>query len=1275
MVSLERFSGRNVARNWSRLPIGEDHNAGNTDDILHLSLAPPQIRPAYEAHHMTSPSTDLSLGIQPVSENLEKTILTDFPSTGNGQASIGSYGAEAAIAFPCTTLSLSTPSGHAARYPPIDALTSVRVHQESMNFDQGSVARNSTLAASFSDTSPGHLKFKGKLDDDAPSSSIHQPLIFPILRNTEERTYQSDLHQERLPTNHYADHQSREVEKSSFYPTSGRETSSFPWFIESGFNPGSKPSQAALDQVTNNPTSNEVALTAALPTINATPAQQSAHHIYMPGRRSSKRPSILPAEGMTIPSLPIETAHEIASDNRALTVARKRAKLEEIFEFDVELFQSDQHRSKREKEKVAKMISRIRSLKQNDQLKISQMDSKQVRDFFRGFSKLGRPPQKNNRIKNNRGSTRPFRMKTQQDPLSSVSLLARPSNADRQERMHYAMHHLDSEQTHWFEFWGERAGIDLKKINSLQAKTKGHVKDYSGRDFALFLFHIDMIGTILEEYCLRDSESADCGAKLIKEAVQLFEQSILKNSFRKHRFNRNPLETTTASSTNKKETVEKNQHPMIWIWECIQTFIFQSKEQRLIDIFFPDGKLVIHNLTRAFFTDVFIYTIKKKFCPIGAPSRDLNRPRRGPHQGISQRRPTPLSSRLNRPQGISRLPKVMYDDYGASNTDDILRLSLAPPQSHHRYEAEPTIHISTELSLGNDPVTKIFGKNFRNDDSGPGNQQASINPYRAQASSAFPSVTLSLATPSVHAAGKFLTDGRTSDRELQAFINSDQADVTSKLPLDATSSETSPGPGHLELRGKEDDDAPSWSNYQYFILPVLQNSEDVKSLQANHHRDHQTLELQHTSFHTTSPQNELSPSRFTGRGPKSLSNLSKVNIDRLDNRPTLNEATSASPLHGAINAIPKHQSLKHIQMPHSRSPKRPSVLSNEGSLPQVGHLQVQPTKKQKFGQPRTDATDIHALSIKTPRQSGRASTRTKCKTQGYIFKFDVDLFQRDQYESNGDKEKVAMIIPIIQSLQQDNQLKISKMKPWEVRQFFRRFSSNGLHKINKMGSKHSRRKKAQGALSSVPVLPSSAYADRQHRMSSAVNLLDLQQENWFEFWRERTGIDVKRINSLQIKTKNTKKDCTGRDFGLLLLHIDMIGTILEEYCMKNSETVPLDCGAKLIKEAMKLFEPSILENTFRKHKFLGNSVDSNTESTRSHNKEAMIWLWEWIQTIIHQSEEERLKEIIFSDGEKAIHNLTRAFFHDVFGYSFEKLDQKISSYLKTKAGDGYSVPA
>ncbi|KAI9624907.1 hypothetical protein KEM48_008629 [Puccinia striiformis f. sp. tritici PST-130] len=66
-------------------------------------------------------------------------------------------------------------------------------------------------------------------------------------------------------------------------------------------------------------------------------------------------------------------------------------------------------------------------------------------------------------------------MKTQQDPLSSVSLLARPSNADRQERMHYAMHHLDSEQTHWFEFWGERAGIDLKKINSLQAKTKGHV--------------------------------------------------------------------------------------------------------------------------------------------------------------------------------------------------------------------------------------------------------------------------------------------------------------------------------------------------------------------------------------------------------------------------------------------------------------------------------------------------------------------------------------------------------------------------------------------------------------------------------------------------------------------------------------------------------------------------------------------------------------------------------------------------------------------------------
>ncbi|KAI7956704.1 hypothetical protein MJO28_003799 [Puccinia striiformis f. sp. tritici] len=71
-------------------------------------------------------------------------------------------------------------------------------------------------------------------------------------------------------------------------------------------------------------------------------------------------------------------------------------------------------------------------------------------------------------------------------------------------------------------------------------------------------------------------------------------------------------------------------------------------------------------------------------CPIGAPSRNLNRPRRGPHQGASQRRPTPLSSRLNRPQGtvfsIADLPQEVKNLQPSKRNGIVFNIDVLPQE-------------------------------------------------------------------------------------------------------------------------------------------------------------------------------------------------------------------------------------------------------------------------------------------------------------------------------------------------------------------------------------------------------------------------------------------------------------------------------------------------------------------------------------------------------------------------------------------------------------------
>ncbi|KAI9615629.1 hypothetical protein H4Q26_011571 [Puccinia striiformis f. sp. tritici PST-130] len=330
------------------------------------------------------------------------------------------------------------------------------------------------------------------------------------------------------------------------------------------------------------------------------------------------------------------------------------------------------------------------------------------------------------------------------------------------------------------------------------------------------------------------------------------------------------------------------------------------------------------------------------------------------------------------PANPSRLPDVK--NYEASNAGDFLHLSLAPPQAHHPYEEELTRCTSTDpctdLSLGNQPVFTKFGKNVPTHASKTGiNHQTGIDSCEAETATSSPSTIPSSATPSEHHAIRLPTDALTSVKKHQAFIPYNSSGGTRKFKPAAPFLDTSPG--HLEVEGKIDNDAPSSSNYRSSIFPVLQNEGAgtldesnlfQERLRTNYPGDHQTIGTQASPFHPKYYQNIPSLAWFEDIVSNSWRTPQQADIGKFIKNPALNEFTTASSLQVAT---PAHQSFEHVQiMPATRSSKRPRILFEGTTFPEaVGPLKVQATSKP--GQTLTDTTHMQkALSIGTRSQFG-----------------------------------------------------------------------------------------------------------------------------------------------------------------------------------------------------------------------------------------------------------------------------------------------------------------
>ncbi|KAA1110909.1 hypothetical protein PGT21_034143 [Puccinia graminis f. sp. tritici] len=342
-----------------------------------------------------------------------------------------------------------------------------------------------------------------------------------------------------------------------------------------------------------------------------------------------------------------------------------------------------------------------------------------------------------------------------------------------------------------------------------------------------------------------------------------------------------------------------------------------------------------------------------------------------------------------------------------------------------------------------------------------------------------------------------------------------------------------------------------------------------------------------------------------------------------------------------------HQDLKHIQAQAMESSKHLSRLSPQGQGPSASTAEIcmQPTKRRKIDKFPTDLIHTQFSSIGNVKQSASKKSVVPSVTQtdlklSDIFKFNVDVFQHPQYKSVRYEFKVKKIISKMRLFCFNDELTIpAKINARRISHFFRKFSMNCV--IPKEGDEE---------------FIETAATERRDLLNSAVNCVDSQQSLWFDFWKERTGINFQEIDLSQVPRAQSTKDTSGRDLALLLFHVDMIGTILQNHFLSNPKHYQ-DYGANLLIEAADLIKQSSWENPFP-------GIRNNKSTVCLETKRDLKWVWEWIRNFLIQSQEEKLKNIFFKDKNYEIHFLTQCFFTDVFAYSIKKLNHRLLEYSK-----------
>ncbi|KAA1086053.1 hypothetical protein PGTUg99_009938 [Puccinia graminis f. sp. tritici] len=173
----------------------------------------------------------------------------------------------------------------------------------------------------------------------------------------------------------------------------------------------------------------------------------------------------------------------------------------------------------------------------------------------------------------------------------------------RKKMMEHSWDVLRLNKNVWFKFWGERTGIKFADIErKMLPKSHSH--------FFLFIFYIDMLGTIIQNNRGVESyETQDNSSSLIKLAVEQFQRdhrmSFLRPGTRRRRI---LISFTTSSQKRKKyRTQSERMCNSKQVWDSIQKLIDGLDDQYLHSILHKKGKFSVAGKT--FFNDIFCYSI------------------------------------------------------------------------------------------------------------------------------------------------------------------------------------------------------------------------------------------------------------------------------------------------------------------------------------------------------------------------------------------------------------------------------------------------------------------------------------------------------------------------------------------------------------------------------------------------------------------------------------------------------------------------------------------
>ncbi|KAA1110917.1 hypothetical protein PGT21_034254 [Puccinia graminis f. sp. tritici] len=163
----------------------------------------------------------------------------------------------------------------------------------------------------------------------------------------------------------------------------------------------------------------------------------------------------------------------------------------------------------------------------------------------------------------------------------------------RQKLQSDALKEFQSNEMQWFMLWEKRAGNNLEE--------KKDISLIDRRGFALLLFYIDMIGTLLQKYYPTDSN--DPSLTLLKKAIELAEPRVQDKTYSLHKFG------SVSNIEKKKGNDRQGVRPFTVNWNWISTVIVESGQENLRRLLFQDRKN-FPNIISAFFNDIFFYSIK-----------------------------------------------------------------------------------------------------------------------------------------------------------------------------------------------------------------------------------------------------------------------------------------------------------------------------------------------------------------------------------------------------------------------------------------------------------------------------------------------------------------------------------------------------------------------------------------------------------------------------------------------------------------------------------------